>query len=72
MQTLSIFSRRAGLLSLLFVAVVLTGGCAGPPTLRHSFYQYSEAYASTVNEQMLLNLARRARFSSICSLTVEA
>ncbi|MDB6036399.1 MAG: hypothetical protein JWM99_240 [Verrucomicrobiales bacterium] len=48
---------------LCSLAVPLAAGlsaCRGPQALKTSFHQYSEAYATTVNEQMLLNLARKA------------
>jgi hypothetical protein len=41
-------------------ACLLLAGCRGPAVMRSSFRDYSEAYASLSNEQMLLNLARRA------------
>lgn len=39
------------------VALSFLCGCAGP-ALHHTFSDYSEAYASCMNDQLLLNLAR--------------
>lgn len=44
----------------LLVGLVLLSGCRGPAVMKASFRDYSEAYAGLSNEQMLLNLARRA------------
>lgn len=41
-------------------ACLLLAGCRGPTAMRSSFRDYSEAYADLSNEQLLLNLARRA------------
>ena len=49
-----------GLILVILIVAILGSGCRGPAVMRSSFSEYSEAYASTVNEQMLLNLARRA------------
>ncbi|MGH8498498.1 MAG: hypothetical protein ACRERV_06810 [Methylococcales bacterium] len=43
----------------LYLCGVLTG-CASPLALDQAFIGYAETYATIVNEQMLLNLARRA------------
>jgi hypothetical protein len=52
--------RRIFLFGIPLFATLLLSACRGPQALKTSFHQYSEAYATTVNEQMLLNLARKA------------
>ncbi|MBU6399101.1 MAG: hypothetical protein KGS61_02175 [Verrucomicrobia bacterium] len=60
MRTFSFTHGKLAAIPTALVAIGLLAGCQGPTALRTSFYHYSEAYASSVNEQMLLNLARRA------------
>lgn len=50
--------------TLILVPMVLSlSACTlGPPILRSTFLDYSEAYASSGNTQMLLNLARGANY----------
>lgn len=45
---------------IFITLTILLSACRGPQALKMAFHQYSEAYATTVNEQMLLNLARKA------------
>ncbi len=42
----------------LLVLPLLLSACGGGSTLRQPFASYNRAYADTLNEQMLLNLAR--------------
>ena len=48
------------LLASLVAAGLFAAGCQGPATIRRVFVDYSQAYADVSNQQMLLNLARRA------------
>lgn len=50
---------RGAVLFLALVIIPLITGCR-TAALKHSFSDYSGAYADTANEQLLLNLARRA------------
>lgn len=50
-------------LSAVFLAVVLISGCGGV-ALKESFDNISQTYADLSNEQMLMNLARRANSHS--------
>lgn len=47
-------------LVLLSGLLSITVGCQGPRAMKSEFIEYSHAYAETSNQQMLLNLARRA------------
>ncbi len=44
------------------LATLLMAGCAGPAALRTSYVQYSDAFATTSNQQILLNLARMQNY----------
>ena len=44
------------------LAALLTASCAGPAALRTSYVQYSDAFATTSNQQVLLNLARMRNY----------
>lgn len=46
--------------SLAALGIFVLCGCQGPRMMHSSFVEYSQAYAQTSNQQMLLNLARRA------------
>jgi len=53
--------RQGAVLLLLMLTIFFLSACSvGPPILRSTFLDYSEAYAYSGNNQMLLNLARGA------------
>src|SRR4051812_36771692 len=52
-------SLHRSLLLLSFVLLTVLG-CQGPRAMKSEFIDYSHVYADTSNQQMLLNLARRA------------
>src|SRR5277367_2044631 len=57
LQTASKLCRRIFLRSGLVALPLLLTSCAAP-TMRNQFRNYNEAYADSLNQQMLLNLAR--------------